>query len=584
MNHKVSLIRNIFQHQAQGSSKEDSCKNRLQQIKTNISNLATHQSWLSRKVGFSLPKSLQIVVCQLAREFNIPLTEHSLAKVAYIMLSLQEDNSSIGIEDAIKYLNNLRENKNDLQYSRKSSSNQAINQVYKVVDFIIRSSGTGHFADVIAESKHGLYKNSHYSEYKTNNFFNNEVALFGANHFSFWSSKTHTISGLMGLSRAEQYYNYASYTYGIRNALSALGVRDTPDMSNIKVNNEDECPEDVDSFELCLENKLYPTAQSSQKQMLNFFKKENRGISFSTDGVDYMIKPKLIHDVSNNHYYVNWEFGRKTAFASIHKNYMLHFNGNATSQRDAFDTAGNLVKLLPNTIQVLVDYPNKGINHILNPKLSAYKTSIKGSINPHIATYNHYIQSKEQFNLHLYAHSYGNLAAAQFINTILDQDKGREIFMIGSATASSLYKVAESFKPTLTGIANYFKLTNSLINSSDVLTALKKPQVKSLIFGNQTDPIIQRSAQITNEIKDLPDNIYCVDNIVKIEGEDGEAYYQHSEFFGNSVTLWREDGSKTKQNFNELFKNKFDSLCNRYEDLRSAMNHEFKNQLQHKIE
>jgi|GEM_PF-5864919 len=547
---KKDLIRHIFIDKKNGSS--GSNEEVIKEVLNNLSQLAKHQSIFSKSFGFSIPKSLQIVACELAKRFGILLTEHNLAKLLYLVCTSRDT------VDCNEKLLALAKESVTKTSEVITSSDPNINNVLKVTQFILNSTNTGHFKNTINEAKTEIYRNSHDTNYKVNNLFNKDIELFNEKHFTFWSGKTHTASGLVGLSTSGQRYNQSTYLKSVPNAIANLGT-----ITELHINGELQKTETYLDLEVELPNilkKLCPEDGISRKNAIEFYQNPDLKLEFTVNTGNkyvekYIIKPILTHDKINDHYFVHWEFGTQDSFNKIPPAYMFNFSGNMGTVPNQFISASYLLNST-NTIQILMDYPNKGLNHILNPGLTARNISIKGSINPHLAAYNYYCKKhNNNFALEMKAHSYGNLAGVQFIKQILKEHIDRKILFIGSGTAASLVAVAKSYVGKGIGtLADHIKM----LNRSDVFEELVKHKnnVKALIFNNVADMIIKEPAQLQTH-PNFKNNLQEFANepgIQRITHENitvaifNDPNHGHNEFFGYGVI-----GTNPKENisFNE---------------------------------
>ncbi len=499
---KKEIIRNIFINKPVAG---DNKKQILEGVLLQLPELAKHQSFFSKNFGFSIPKSLQITACKLASIFKIDLTEHNLAYILRILCSPTANAEECRTK--LEQLTTPSPSFNLDQKNQSQHSNSDINHIIKVTNFILNCTATDHFSDIIYETNSGIYKDSHYTNYKTNNLFNNDVELSNQNHFKWQSTKTHVASGVGALSSSGEKYKRDNYQYGILLAMEKLQEVLKGKILTIKIC--DKKPETINqddeaTAETQLRNNiagLYPIDGMSRKEAIKFYTNPKLKLEFTVSKVDghpytdkhtYIIKPVLLYDKENDHYFVHWEFGNKNAFDREKPEYMFHFNGNNGTSAAMFKDGAHLT-ISTDTVQVLIDYANKGVNHLLNPHLAAYKTSIKGSINPHLAAYNHYAKHNNNFTLEMYAYSYGNLAGAQFIKQIQTEYPDRKILFIGVGTATNLADVAASFVGKLGKFADQI----NMLNRSDIFEVLtNNKKVTAIIFNNIHDPVIKQSAQI----------------------------------------------------------------------------------------
>jgi len=341
-----------------------------------------------------------------------------------------------------------------------------------------------------------------------------KVPLYSDSHYSFFSTDTHAISGMVGLTSVASAYVHKEYVDGVcgamyqaNNGLSKAqyarqyeamygesydSIVDQPfkltTLGGVPIDQGNRTIEDVISG-------IFPPGHASKNEVIAFYA-INRSLEFSMNGRAYEIKPVLLHDIAHDRYYLHIELGKKeelTARPASEQKHMLNFCGNGITHGQQIETAGKLLALT-GVKQIVPMYANKGINSLLNPDLTAPTTSVKGSVNPHLLAYNHLEQGTK---LEIYAHSYGNLASAQFIHTVKEIEPEKTIFFIGSATAASLFQAARGFVGSVADIGTL------LLERSDVSEALSQPGITSIIFNDKNDKVIKESAQLQTHVGNL---------------------------------------------------------------------------------
>lgn len=365
------------------------------------------------------------------------------------------------------------------------------------------------------------------------------VPLYSDDHYSFFSRSTHVISGMVALSPCSEKYVRAEYAAGVKNAVEIIAIANhaTTDVRITKVaGTQMEGWEGVNKY-----HKIFPPDGADKAEVMAFYATP-RTLVFQAGGQEYEINPVLLTDQATGRCYLHIELGKRVV-DQINDKSMLIFCNNASSQGSQIAIAAELLNLT-GAKQIIPGYPNKGINQLLNPDLSAPTTSIKGSVNPHLLAYNYLLQEKKLSNLEIYADSYGNLAAAQFINKVKEYSPDRSIFFIGSGTAASLEKVARAWVgDVLTDMAYQF----NLLNKSDVFAALNKNGITSIIFNDPEDKVIPVSAQIP--VNDAGNNI-----TIHLLSSGSKAHHHYS-----CVS-----GAHENEEFSKNFKGLYREACQRH--------------------
>jgi hypothetical protein len=321
--------------------------------------------------------------------------------------------------------------------------------------------------------------------------------LYPDEHYAFLSRHTHILSGTIALSSKAESYAQGEHVEGALEAVDILfSWKEAVRVGEITASDyasKKNLIEDIAKPEVL---KLFPPTGSSRDEIIYFYRSNNPVFKFTLikdqTETEYEIKPLLLRDAESGRYYLHIELG-KSMPTSDHdqRRVMLNFSGRGLDQRQQIVTAAFLL-IATGVRQIVPTYSNYGINHLLNPDLSAATTSIKGSVNPHLLAYN-YLAQNCPVNLEIYAYSYGNLAATQFMNRVRERDPEKPILYIGSGVAKSLLDIAKEWTGgVVASIADLCKL----LNTSDVSTALSQPNITSLLFNHTADAIIPLGSQI----------------------------------------------------------------------------------------
>jgi hypothetical protein len=532
---KDSVIQNIFQNKdlngkdlnnKEFEEQEQIKRKILSNILTQLPALARHQNYFSRNLGISIPKSLQIMAIEVADIFNIPINEKNLAKIIFVLCKYKLDNNK-SIEAIIKTLYEMKNQKpnNEIITAAKMGDSESkpnneqitaaemadLNYILKATKFIIGSPFDGWFSDIIKEHNEGIYKNSYYTNYNRNDLLTDEVRLFDKKYFKLISKYTHVLSSIFGLGPFGADCKQENY----KNAIFQL--IDTIKWKYISfITDNDEAQKSTSIFYDALTDLIYddnliaticPPNKTNRQGIIDFFKDNDRELNFNINNVSYKLKPVMLQDKNNGHYFVHWEFSATNSVSSATINttdankenepkYMFHFNGNAEALYLKLNNVGDLIVANESITHILVDYPNKGFNKILNPQIKTYSTSFKGASNPHLLAFNYYKKIKPQIKLGILAYSIGNIVASQFINQIVRKWDNQSIFFMGIATAKSFRAIAIRLFGKLAKFLSYIKM----IGDANVEDALKNKNVTAVIFNEQGDNIIRHEAQINNNI------------------------------------------------------------------------------------
>jgi hypothetical protein len=337
---------------------------------------------------------------------------------------------------------------------------------------------------------------------------------YSDNHYTFFSTDTHIISGLVALSDGGSDYSIEASIDSVFEAMGALAPYSDSNFhvyhqgNKLSCNRDESIVEGQDETDIkdkaakVIEVKnaigrIFPPDNSDKQKIIEFYN-HKPVLTFSIDRsrAQYELKPVLVHDKENNRHYLHFEFGGVGTHSQDNgqpTSVMLNFCGNGISQNIQIKTAAKILKQT-GVKQIIPIYANKGINLLLNPDLSAATTSIKGSVNPHIMAYNSLVERDpaQPIELQIYAHSYGNLASAKFMERVRETTPDKPIFFIGSATASSLVDIATALVGGLANIADTLKL----LNKSNVFNALNNEKTTAIIFNDSKDAIVKANAQI----------------------------------------------------------------------------------------
>lgn len=536
---KVSALKNIFAFNAMDSDGGYTLDSIMKRFKQNLITLSQHQNWFSRNVGFSLPKSLTIATVELAVFLDIPLNEQNLAKLLYLIISYCKVNEFNEFNEFTAKINNLKAG--NLIISGKSilqgfNENSAINHVLKVIEFILSFEGsamTEHFNAVILErqinEQKPKYKNSFYSAY--NNYNLTSLAILGADSKDFKLTRQSLFNHL-ALPSESQPFTSEDLKDSIEGCL--LNVWSCLYKGSESEDKTNACNEFLYLYYYNCCKALLPPNTINRQEIISFYQSVDRSFSFICCGISFKIKVDLVSDDINGHKYLVWQVGRNEAFIKnkLGRHYIFHFKGNYEHVRSTLNLAGKFAAST-DAIQVITGYPCRDVNRVLN-NLTPAKTSVKGSANSAIAAYNFlldkgFINSKSKIGL--YAFSYGNFAAANFINSLKKVSPNLKLYFIGVGTGTDLDSVARkciirrNYPLLLYQIAHKFELIDQS-SSSNILNTLKKFTVPSLIISAKDDPIIEQAEQLTkNKTEGLEyfnfleiDEIICPDDYKFVSG------------------------------------------------------------------
>jgi len=502
---------------------------------------------LYKSIRVLVPTALQVAIIEVAKLLQIQPNDGNLVKILYVVIARH---SGI-ISDCSCILANIKNELYQLEIIQiypLQSKLESINKICEVIN-----------TKLIDKTPPKLFHISHDS-YVKYSLHQQSSALYDADNFRFWSKSTHAIASQLALTSKGERYNRQFTASNVVNSFDRLlqHIAVSHSICNITIKEGVEY-QDIKQFIQYISavvDNLLPQNEDSSALIRDRFA-QAQPIKFTVNFIDtgykdYQIKPILQEDMLNNHYYIMWEIANTRLLLVNNPRYTFNFIGNGDTFDQFLSIAYNLLEIT-DSIQVIGEYPNKGINKLLNPRLKASKISIDGSINPYLMMYNYY---KKQHNyapieLIIHAYSYGNFAATQFIQTIKTLDPVQYMYYTGVATARSLHAVVNSFAGEwLTTLGVNLNLSSHI----EVEKTLILYNIPALLFQCKLDQIIKVTAQINQQTNNII--ICCIDEILQ-QNNNGSyiATNQHINIL---------DGHKLWVRYDNKLENAYDFFLHNY--------------------